>query len=57
MNLMCHADIRLTTAIYQHLDLVDTAGAANRLRWSVPERWPVRPEHTDQRMLFFRKAS
>ncbi len=31
MDLMRHADIRLTTAIYQHLDLVDTAGAVNRL--------------------------
>jgi hypothetical protein len=31
MDLMRHADIRLTTAIYQHLDLVDTAGAVNML--------------------------
>jgi integrase len=31
MDLMRHADIRLTTAIYQHLDLLDTAGAVNRL--------------------------
>jgi len=31
MDLMRHADIRLTTAIYQHLDLVDTAGAVNLL--------------------------
>jgi hypothetical protein len=27
---MRYADIRLTTAIYQHLDLVDTAGAVSR---------------------------
>jgi len=31
MDLMRHADIRLTTAIYQNLDLVDTAGAVNML--------------------------
>jgi integrase len=31
MELMRHSDIRLTTNIYQHLELVDTAGAVNRL--------------------------
>jgi integrase len=31
MDLTRHADIRLTTNIYQHLDLVDTAGAVNKL--------------------------
>ena len=30
-GLMRHADIRLTTAIYQHLELVDTPGTVNRL--------------------------
>ena len=29
MELMRHSDIRLTTNIYQHLELVDTAGAVN----------------------------
>ena len=32
MELMRHSDIRLTTNIYQHLELVDTAGAVNRLK-------------------------
>jgi integrase len=31
MDLMRHSDIRLTTNIYQHLELVDTAGAVNQL--------------------------
>lgn len=31
MELMRHSDIRLTTNIYQHLELVDTAGAVNLL--------------------------
>ena len=31
MELMRHSDIRLTTAIYQHLELADTAGAVNLL--------------------------
>jgi integrase len=31
MELMRHSDIRLTTNIYQHLELVDTAGAVNQL--------------------------
>ena len=31
MELMRHSDIRLTTNIYQHLELADTAGAVNRL--------------------------
>jgi integrase len=31
MELMRHSDIRLTTSIYQHLELVDTAGAVNQL--------------------------
>ena len=31
MELMRHSDIRLTTAIYQHLELADTAGAVNQL--------------------------
>jgi len=31
MELMRHSDIRLTTKIYQHLDLADTAGAINKL--------------------------
>ncbi|MGO8703775.1 MAG: hypothetical protein ACLQVA_08140 [Candidatus Brocadiia bacterium] len=30
MELMRHSDIRLMTNIYQHLELVDTAGAANQ---------------------------
>jgi hypothetical protein len=31
MEPMRHSDIRLTTAIYQHLELADTAGAVNKL--------------------------
>ena len=31
MELMRHSDIRLTTNIYQHLELADTAGAVNQL--------------------------
>jgi len=31
MELMRHSDIRLTTTIYQHLELADTAGAVNLL--------------------------
>ena len=31
MALMRHAEILLTTAIYQHLELADTARAVNRL--------------------------
>ena len=31
MDLMRHSDIRLTTNIYQHLELVDTAGSVNQL--------------------------
>jgi integrase len=31
MELMRHSDIRLTTAIYQHLELADIAGAVNSL--------------------------
>ncbi|MCK4626636.1 MAG: integrase [Phycisphaerae bacterium] len=30
-ELMRHSDIRLTTNIYQHLELVDTAGAVETL--------------------------
>jgi len=36
MELMRHSDIRLTTKIYQHLELADTAGAVNQL----PTVWP-----------------
>ena len=35
MELMRHSDIRLTTAICQHLELADTAGAVNKSRWSI----------------------
>lgn len=31
MGLMRHSDICLTTIIYQHVELVDTAGAVNQL--------------------------
>lgn len=31
MELMRHSDIRLTTTIYQRLELADTAGAVNLL--------------------------
>jgi len=31
MELMHHSDIRLTTNIYQHLELVDTASTVNQL--------------------------
>jgi len=31
MELVRHSDIRLTTKIYQRLELADTAGAVNRL--------------------------
>jgi integrase len=31
MELMRHSDIRLTTNIYQHLELVDIASAVNQL--------------------------
>jgi hypothetical protein len=31
MELMRDSDIRLTTSTYQYLELVDTAGAVNRL--------------------------
>jgi hypothetical protein len=31
MELIRHSDIRLTTAIYQHLELADTAEAVNLL--------------------------
>ena len=31
MELMRQGDVRLTTAIYQHLELADTAGAVNLL--------------------------
>jgi site-specific recombinase XerD len=36
-ELMRHSDIRLTTNIYQHLELVDTAGAVNKLPVIAPE--------------------
>jgi integrase len=39
MELMRHSDIRLTTNIYQHLELVDTAGAVNQL--PVPKAEPA----------------
>ena len=38
MELMRHSDIRLTTNIYQHLELVDTAGAVNMLQMVGSER-------------------
>ena len=37
MELMRHSDIRLTTNIYQHLELVDTASAVNQLPVFNPE--------------------
>ena len=37
MGLMRHSNIRLTTKIYQHLELADTAGAVNRLAEAAAE--------------------
>jgi integrase len=45
MELMRHSDIRLTTNIYQHLELVDTAGAVNQLP-TVGSDWPARKTGT-----------